>query len=188
MEVYLADNPFLLLKFEAFHEVFRLCHTFGVYGVTVNRVVDTKAIKPILELMKRYDLAEVEIEKEGSRILLRRNAPMSTVSFPPGASGPVSQPADDSTVPPATSAVEEPGVSYITSPMVGTFYSAPAPDEAAFIKIGAKVSTKTEVCIIEAMKIMNRIEAGVSGEIVEILADNGEPVEYGRPLFKVKTV
>ncbi|GIO28554.1 acetyl-CoA carboxylase biotin carboxyl carrier protein [Ornithinibacillus bavariensis] len=75
----------------------------------------------------------------------------------------------------------------ITSPMVGTFYSSPSPDSEPFVSIGSSVSKETVVCIVEAMKLFNEIEAEVSGEIVEVLVENGELVEYGQPLFRVKT-
>ena len=71
--------------------------------------------------------------------------------------------------------------------MVGTFYSAPSPDSPAFVKIGSKVSTDTVVCIIEAMKVMNEIQSEISGSITEILVENGDAIEFGQPLFKVRT-
>jgi acetyl-CoA carboxylase biotin carboxyl carrier protein len=75
----------------------------------------------------------------------------------------------------------------ITSPMVGTFYSSPSPDSDSFVSVGSSVSKDTVVCIVEAMKLFNEIEAEVSGEVVEVLVENGELVEYGQPLFRVKT-
>lgn len=74
---------------------------------------------------------------------------------------------------------------YVTSPMVGTFYSAPSPDAASFVKVGDKIEKYTVVCVIEAMKVMNEVKAGVSGTITEILAENGHPVEFGTKLFKI---
>ena len=79
------------------------------------------------------------------------------------------------------------GTEEITSPMVGTFYTASAPDADAFIKVGDKVSAETTVCIVEAMKVMNEIQAEISGEILEILVENGTAVQFGEPLFRVKT-
>lgn len=75
--------------------------------------------------------------------------------------------------------------SYVKSPMVGTFYASPAPDEAAFVKVGDVITKDTIVCIIEAMKVMNEVKAGVSGVVVEVLIENGQPVEFGSKLFKV---
>jgi acetyl-CoA carboxylase biotin carboxyl carrier protein len=82
---------------------------------------------------------------------------------------------------------EETGFGYIKSPMVGTFYRASSPTVPPYVEIGTKVTPKSVVCIVEAMKLMNEIEADVQGEIVEVLAENGHLVEYGQPLFKVKT-
>ncbi len=82
---------------------------------------------------------------------------------------------------------EETGFEYIKSPMVGTFYRASSPTAAAYVEVGTKVTPKSVVCIVEAMKLMNEIEADLQGEIVEVLAENGHLVEYGQPLFKVKT-
>lgn len=79
---------------------------------------------------------------------------------------------------------EAPGV-HVTSPMVGTFYATPAPDQPAFVKVGDKVSEHTVVCIIEAMKVMNEVKAGISGTVAEILVDNGQPVEFGTRLLRI---
>jgi acetyl-CoA carboxylase biotin carboxyl carrier protein len=79
---------------------------------------------------------------------------------------------------------EAPG-HHVTSPMVGTFYSSPAPDQPSFVKVGDKVQEHTVVCIIEAMKVMNEVKAGISGTVAEILADNGQPVEFGTRLFRI---
>lgn len=79
---------------------------------------------------------------------------------------------------------EAPGT-YVTSPMVGTFYSCPAPDQPAFVKVGDKVDSNTIVCIIEAMKVLNEVKAGASGVVAEILADNSQPVEFGSRLFRI---
>lgn len=81
---------------------------------------------------------------------------------------------------------EVPGT-YITSPMVGTFYASPSPDDPSFIKVGDKVEKNTVVCIIEAMKVMNEVKAGTSGTVLELLVESGHPVEFGTKLFKVST-
>ena len=90
------------------------------------------------------------------------------------------------TVAPAA-AVDEAGVTYIKSPMVGTFYSSPSPESKAFAEVGTAVTETSVVCIIEAMKIMNEIQSEVKGTVVEVLVENGEPVEYGQRLFKLKS-
>jgi acetyl-CoA carboxylase biotin carboxyl carrier protein len=83
-------------------------------------------------------------------------------------------------------AQEEAGVTYIKSPMVGTFYRSPSPESKPFADVGTKIEENSLVCIIEAMKIMNEIQAETKGTVVEILAENGQPVEYGQRLFKLK--
>ena len=83
--------------------------------------------------------------------------------------------------------VDDASVAIVKSPMVGTFYTAPSPDVAAFVKVGDHVGPTSTVCVIEAMKVFNEIPAEVSGQIVAVLVENGEPVEFGQPLFKVDT-
>lgn len=87
-------------------------------------------------------------------------------------------------VPPSSEQEETPGV-YVTSPMVGTFYSSPSPDDPPFAKVGDKIEKQTVICIIEAMKVMNEVKAGVSGTIAEVLVESGHPVEFGTKLFKI---
>lgn len=152
--------------------------------------------------MKRSDLTEFAIEEEGFKLKICRGAegmpvmsngrmssnPPMAVEMPLAAAPAVTPPA--ATAPTATAAPaaaqDEPGMTYIKSPMVGTFYRAATPESASFVEIGAKVEEKTVVCIIEAMKIMNEIQAETKGTLVEVLVENGQPVEYGQRLFKVK--
>ena len=161
--------------------------------------MDLKQIKLIVDLMKRSDLTEFEVEEEGFKIKIKRNSGDGTTSgvpatysahpFPvqtepsraaPAASAPPATPA------PASTGGDEAGFAYVKSPMVGTFYRSPSPDSPPFADVGSKVEEKSVVCIIEAMKIMNEIQAEVKGTIVEMLVENGQPVEYGQRLFKVK--
>jgi acetyl-CoA carboxylase biotin carboxyl carrier protein len=160
--------------------------------------LELKQIKQIIDLMKRSELTEFAIEEEGFKLKIRRGSnglPLVTSSHP---SNPPFAPAtsdaqpSSSTAPvaptPASSsaAAEEAGVTYIKSPMVGTFYRAASPESKPFAEIGAKVVENTPVCIIEAMKIMNEIQAEMKGTILEVLVENGQPVEYGQRLFKIK--
>jgi acetyl-CoA carboxylase biotin carboxyl carrier protein len=164
--------------------------------------LDLKQIKLIIDLMKRSDLTEFAVEEEGFKLKIRRGTnglPLvstgrgSNPPFPSGADG-TGQIATATTAPTAigatpvasTSEVEEAGVTYIKSPMVGTFYASPSPESKVFIEKGSKVTETTVVCIIEAMKIMNEIQAELKGTIVEILVESGQPVEYGQRIFKVK--
>lgn len=147
--------------------------------------------------MKRSELTEFAVEEEGFKLKIRRGtngAPVvsTAASNPPFQFGsePSSAPATISSASLAAATTggeaEESGASYIRSPMVGTFYRAPSPESKPFSDIGTKVIESTPVCIIEAMKIMNEIQAETKGTIVEILVENGQPVEYGQKLFKVK--
>ena len=155
--------------------------------------------------MKRSELTEFAVEEEGFKLKIRRGTNgLPIVSSTRGSNPPFGQ-APDSNAPistaapvtagipgtnatgaPAAPAGEEPGISYVKSPMVGTFYRSPSPESKAFIDVGSKVVENSVVCIVEAMKIMNEIQAETKGSIVEILVENGQPVEYGQRLFKVK--
>ena len=141
--------------------------------------------------MKRSSLTEFEIEEEGLKLRICRsdenkgNGGHTVPPYPapmPVAVAP--QPAVET--PPAAPEAEEKGIVVIKSPMVGTFYLAPSPESAPFVKVGDTVNNDSPVCIIEAMKVMNEIPAELSGEIKQILLENGDSVEYGQPLFKVK--
>ncbi|WP_159882225.1 acetyl-CoA carboxylase biotin carboxyl carrier protein [Paenibacillus puerhi] len=156
-------------------------------------------IKELVKLVDQSSLQELEIESEGSRLFIRKpvkteqvlvTAAPSAQQFAPvlapnPAAAAVQAPAAQSSTAAAPVAADA-GLHTIASPMVGTFYSAPSPGAASFVSKGSEVKEKTVVCIIEAMKLMNEIEAEVKGEIVQVLAENGQLVEYGQPLFLVK--
>lgn len=156
--------------------------------------MDIKEIKQIVELMKKSDLTEFEIQEEGLKLRICRNgetgaiAPVLTSHLSHIGSPIASAPAATSTPATlaATPAADDPSIKIIKSPMVGTFYRAASPDSPPFAEKGSKVSPDDAVCIIEAMKVMNEITADISGTIVEVLANNGEGIEYGQALFKVK--
>ena len=152
--------------------------------------MDLKLIKQVIDLMKRSELAEFEFEEEGFKLRLSResaNAPGSIIQGVAPANlqqgSPAPAAADNSK---AETPKEDPNVATIKSPMVGTFYSAASPDSSNFAEVGKKVSKDSIVCIIEAMKVMNEIQAEVSGTITEILVENGDAIEFGQPLFKYK--
>jgi acetyl-CoA carboxylase biotin carboxyl carrier protein len=153
--------------------------------------LDLKTIKQVVELMNRADLSEFELEEEGLKLRLCRKATATVVEYAHTpqypATMPVSSGAPASTPKAAEPAAEDKSISVIKSPMVGTFYRAASPDSQPFVDIGSKVSGDSTVCIIEAMKVMNEIASEIKGVITEILVENGEPVEYGQPLFKIKT-
>ena len=160
--------------------------------------LDLKQIKQIIELMKRSELSEFALEEEGFKIKIRRGhnglpvvttGPVLAPHFPAaeiplaGAGSAPSAPANTGAAHPKE---EDKGVTFIKSPMVGTFYRSASPESKPFADVDAKVVENTVVCIIEAMKIMNEIQAEAKGVILEVLVENGQPVEYGQRLFKVK--
>lgn len=153
--------------------------------------MDLKEIKQIIELMKKYSVTEFEWEKEGCRVRLKRieaELPAQQVNLPSALTVQAAQSqlryGSASTAPEKPSPAPQQEVE-IRAPMVGTFYRAPAPDAAPYVEVGSKVDEDTVVCIIEAMKVMNEIKAEVKGTITAILVENGQPVEYGQPLFRV---
>lgn len=156
--------------------------------------MDLKEIKAIIDLMKKNDLAFFKLEREGFKLELEVNRPSPpavALAYPQIAAPPV-YPAAPGLAPVRPSAsgqlAGQTTESYkeIVSPMVGTFYRAPSPDSAPFVEVGQEVTEDTVVCIIEAMKVMNEIKAEVTGSILEILIENGTPVQFGQSLFRVK--
>ena len=152
--------------------------------------------------MKRSELSEFAVEEEGFKLKIRRgsnglpvvssgrgsNSPfVPTAEVVPATTLPAANPLVVSVAPGAGGpAKEDEGVSYIKSPMVGTFYRSASPESNPFAESGVKVVETSVVCIIEAMKIMNEIQAEIKGTVVEVLVENGQPVEYGQRLFKVR--
>jgi acetyl-CoA carboxylase biotin carboxyl carrier protein len=159
--------------------------------------IDLKQLRELMRSLKQFDVTELELERDGERIYLRRGpeggqptlvaapmlpsiaAPAATGSIPP----PPPAPSAPAAAPPAAS---DPSLVAITSPFVGTFYRAPSPDASPFVDVGTEIRPGQVLCIVEAMKLMNEIEAEIAGTIVEVAAENGKPVEYGDVLFRVK--
>ncbi len=150
--------------------------------------MDLKDIKAIIDLMKKNSITEFELERQDSKIRLKRGlnggsaapddyVPPSTGTLPPPAPG---------GLPPVTIAPVATGEVEIKSPMIGTLYRAPSPEATNYVEVGSTVNSETVVCIIEAMKVMNEIKAETNGVITQILVENGKPVEFGQPLFKVR--
>lgn len=153
--------------------------------------MNLKDIKELIALFKRNDLTVFKLEQEGVKITLKRGSDGAmTVMGGPVASVPVVTSAPVAVAAPVAASTQEavaaPPGKEITSPMVGTFYSAPSPDSPAFVSVGQSVSPDTVICIIEAMKVMNEIKAEVAGVVTEVLAENGKPVQFGQALFRVK--
>jgi acetyl-CoA carboxylase biotin carboxyl carrier protein len=142
-------------------------------------IFDVKKVRKLIELMKEHDLSELDLKQADNRVRIRRGGEVVAYSAP---AAPVARPA-------APAGGGEPAAPdrsvVIKSPMVGTFYKASGPDSPVFVKVGDRIGPEKTVCIVEAMKVFNEIPAGVSGQVVAILVENGAPVEFGQPLIKV---
>jgi acetyl-CoA carboxylase biotin carboxyl carrier protein len=152
-------------------------------------IFDMKKVRRLIELMEEHDLSEVDLKQGDQRIRLRRGPEMVSVG---GATASHVLPASPARQTGAASGAlaappaEDADLAVIKSPMVGTFYAAANPESPAFVKVGDHVGPETVVCIIEAMKVFNEIPAEVAGQIAAVLVENGAPVEFGQPLFKVQ--
>ncbi|MCL6453196.1 MAG: acetyl-CoA carboxylase biotin carboxyl carrier protein [Alicyclobacillus sp.] len=159
-------------------------------------------IRELIRLLDETSVQELLVEMGDAKLSIKKTGPVAAPAVPAPASVTVAEPAaavapapapavatspTPSAAPsaPANSA-DESDIEVVASPMVGTFYRAPSPDAPPYVEIGTRVNEKTVVCIVEAMKLMNEIEAETSGVIVDILAENGQLVEYGQPLFKIR--
>jgi len=156
--------------------------------------MDIRKVKKLIELLEESGLAELEITEGEESVRISRHAaggpvqyampPMPYPAAAPAAAAPAAATAGTAGAAPAASG---PAGHKVLSPMVGTYYEAPSPDSPPFVKIGDQVKAGDTLCIIEAMKMMNQIEADVSGKVVAALARNGEPVEFGQALFVIET-
>ena len=154
--------------------------------------LDHNQLRELIALLGESDIQELKLEGDDFRLELRRNLPVSqpqvvmqAAPAPPAAPVAAAAAAAPSAAPPAAPAVRGDLVE-ITAPMVATFYRAPSPGDPPFVELGARINVGQTVCILEAMKLMNELESEVSGEIVEILVENGTPVEFGQVLMRVK--
>jgi acetyl-CoA carboxylase biotin carboxyl carrier protein len=129
-------------------------------------------VREILRLIDESELEELRVETDGFSLHVHRGAPAEAEAAAPPAAVPAPVPGD--------------GLATISAPMVGVFYRAPAPGAPPFVAVGTRVEPATVVCVIEVMKMMNSIPAGLAGTIVEVCAENAQPVEYGTPLFQVR--
>ncbi|MDP6579909.1 MAG: acetyl-CoA carboxylase biotin carboxyl carrier protein [Vicinamibacterales bacterium] len=144
--------------------------------------MDFDEIRKILDLMEDHGLAEFELEREDLHLRLRKaEAPRSSPSFAPEVGRPVSSPPQ-----PSTGGSVPSDVTIVEAPILGTFYRASAPDASPFVAVGDVVKPGDVLCIIEAMKLMNDIKSEFAGEVVDILVENGQPVQYGERLFAIR--
>ena len=166
--------------------------------------MDLALVKKLVKLLSESDVDEIEIEEDGKKIRIAKNAPhgymvgargpeqlMMEAPRPAGVAAPVVSAGGAPAAPPPASAPIQPAapaqnIHEIRSPIVGTFYRAPAPDAAPFVQIGSEIQPGTVLCIVEAMKLMNEIEADIAGKIVKVLVENGQPVEYDQVLFVIE--
>lgn len=157
--------------------------------------MDLREIKEVIKLMKANDITDFELEKDDFKIILRKEKeivtrqitenPMQAYYAPPPMPAMAPQPAGTQAA--QTKAPEDdPTIDYIVSPMVGTFYVAPSPESPPYVTTGQEIKHDDVVCIVEAMKVFNEIKAEMKGKILEVMAENGAPVEYGQKLFKIK--
>jgi acetyl-CoA carboxylase biotin carboxyl carrier protein len=149
---------------------------------------DLQKIKELIEIMKENDLVEIEIKHGDDKIFLKRSTDQQPIVTAVPMAG-LQSGAATLEQPIATGSLspqQQEQLLDIKSPIVGTFYATPSPDSAPYVEIGSRVEPQTVVCIIEAMKVMNEIKAETSGTIAEILVTNGQAVEYGRVLFRVR--
>ncbi len=142
--------------------------------------MELEDLKELIELLRDTDITELQVEKEGTKVKIKREKMLSSLDLQghksPAILEKISAETEDDTQRLVT----------VTSPIVGTFYRAPSPDASPFTEVGAKVKKNQVICIVEAMKLMNEIESEVDGIVVKILVENGQPVEYGEPLFLIE--
>ena len=156
-------------------------------------MIDIRKLKELIRLMSSNDLVELDLRDKDEQVTIRRPNPVAAPQVIHAPMHMAAAPAAPAVAAPAAAPVAAPaaadstaGLLKIESPMVGTFYASPAPDKPAFITAGASVGPGTVVCLVEAMKIFNEINAGVSGTVERILVKSGDPVEFGQVLFLVK--
>ncbi|MFO7287542.1 MAG: acetyl-CoA carboxylase biotin carboxyl carrier protein [Gammaproteobacteria bacterium] len=149
--------------------------------------MDIRKVKKLIELLEESGIAEIEISEGEESVRISRYPSTGVMTYaPPPMAAPAAVPAAAPAETKAEPVPEPPKGHQITAPMVGTFYAAPSPGAKPFVEIGQQVAVGDTLCIIEAMKMMNQIESDVAGKVVSILVENGDPVEYGQPLFVIE--
>jgi len=156
-------------------------------GAQGGNVFDLDRLRRLIELMETHDLTEINLRQGSEKVQLRRGAEQVFAAPPAIAAAPQPVAAAAASPTPAGPVGDGPNIVTIKAPMVGTFYGRPNPQSEAFVKVGQRISADTVVCIIEAMKVFNEIPAELSGQVVAVLVDDQQAVDFGRPLFKVDT-
>lgn len=153
--------------------------------------MDLRKLKTLIDLVAESGIAEIEVTEGEDKVRIVKHAPTMVAAHAPAPmqtvlTGPATPPPAPSSAPVIAEATPEPAKgNVVKSPMVGTFYRSPSPGAKSFVELGQAVKPGDTLCIIEAMKLLNEIEAEVAGEVIEILVENGQPVEYGQPLFVI---
>ena len=152
--------------------------------------MDSKDIRELIDLISRSNFKTFELEREGFRLKLEKadgldSRVVSEMAAPPAVPAMPSSP-EQASAAPAAEAAAPTGLDELNSPIVGTFYNGPGPEASPFVEVGSLVKRGQVLCIVEAMKVMNEIESEIDAEIVEILVSNGQPVEYGEVLFRLR--
>jgi acetyl-CoA carboxylase biotin carboxyl carrier protein len=154
--------------------------------------LDHDQLRELLTFLGESDIQELRLEGEDFRLVVRRNLPTAAPSaqaappLPVVAAAPPTPPVPVAAVPSPPPPSSRSDLQPLTAPMVGTFYRSPAPGEPAFVEVGSRIQAGQPVCILEAMKLMNELEADISGEVVEILVESGTPVEFGQVLMRIR--
>jgi acetyl-CoA carboxylase biotin carboxyl carrier protein len=161
--------------------------------------LDLKELKEILQILEEKEITEFELEEEGMKLRIRKASPSSNhaaapavvvapfiPAAPPSAPSPLTSAPAAAPAPAAPVEVEATDVTVVKSPIVGTFYRTPDPNSPPFVDVGDRIRVGQVLCIIEAMKLMNEIEAEVAGEVLKVHRETGQPVQYGDPLFTVR--
>jgi acetyl-CoA carboxylase biotin carboxyl carrier protein len=148
--------------------------------------MNIKELREIIAIFEKADISELDLEREGMRIKLKKGLFPEVTAFSPSPGEGVHRPVVPVAAEKDKEAITEKCLAEISSPMVGTFYRAPSPESKPFVEEGAEIEEGQVICIIEAMKLMNEIKAEVRGRIVRILVDNGHPVEFGQSLFVIE--
>ena len=147
--------------------------------------MDIRKIKKLIELLERSEVDEIEVHEGEESVRIRRSPPAVMTVPAPGLSYPAAPAPSPAPRGPADAAEPEMAGHAVTSPMVGTFFAASSPGSRPFVSVGQRIEVGDTLCIIEAMKILNQVEADCTGVVTAILVENGQPVEYGQPLFTV---
>jgi acetyl-CoA carboxylase biotin carboxyl carrier protein len=138
-------------------------------------------LKELIELLKETDITELQLEKDGTKVRIKREKMLSPMEISVQKFGGLQEKV-------TREAEEETRLITVTSPIVGTFYRASSPEADPFVEVGSKIKKGQVLCIVEAMKLMNEIESEVDGIVIKVLVENGQPVEYGEPLFLIEPV